>query len=134
MKRPGLWRGTLAVQRRFQDPRRIEIHRVAAPERRQGFDWPGKGCPYGLDSGGVDRPGSRDDGASCYFPANQIAIELGSAQLANLVLLGAFLARAHAMPLELVETTIEQMLVSEGRQRLVATNREALRRGFSAAS
>lgn len=86
------------------------------------------------DSSLVDRPVSRDDVASCYFPANQIAIELGSAQLANLVLLGAFLARARAMPLELVETTIEQMLVSEGRQRLVATNREALRRGFSAAS
>lgn len=93
-------------------------------------------APAGLivvDSSLVDRPVSREDVSSCYLPANQIAVGLGSAQLANLVLLGAFLARAQAMPLELVEATVEQMLVNEGRQRLVATNREALRQGFEAA-
>jgi 2-oxoglutarate ferredoxin oxidoreductase subunit gamma len=93
-------------------------------------------APGGLivvDGSLVEQQVKRDDVESCYVPASQIAVELGAAQLANLVLLGAFLARAKTMPFETVESTLEQMLAEGGKQGLVATNREALRRGFAAA-
>lgn len=82
-----------------------------------------------VDSSLVDRPVGREDVAVCYVPANAVANELGSAQLANFVLLGAFVERTKQLSFDTLESTIEQTLVQEGKQRYLALNLEALRRG-----
>jgi Pyruvate/2-oxoacid:ferredoxin oxidoreductase gamma subunit len=61
-------------------------------------------------------------------PANVIAEELGNVRQANVVLLGAYLAVTDLLPLEAVETALDNHL-SERQRRFLASNKEALRRG-----
>jgi 2-oxoglutarate ferredoxin oxidoreductase subunit gamma len=61
-------------------------------------------------------------------PANVIAEELGNARQANVVLLGAYLAVTGLLPLEFVETALDNHL-SERQRSFLASNKEALRRG-----
>jgi 2-oxoglutarate ferredoxin oxidoreductase subunit gamma len=61
-------------------------------------------------------------------PANLIAEELGNLRQANVVLLGAHLAVTGLLPLESVETALDNHLPERQRSYL-ASNKEALRRG-----
>jgi 2-oxoglutarate ferredoxin oxidoreductase subunit gamma len=61
-------------------------------------------------------------------PANVIAEELGNVRQANVVLLGAYLAVTGLIPLEFVETALDEHL-SERQRSFLASNKEALRRG-----
>jgi 2-oxoglutarate ferredoxin oxidoreductase subunit gamma len=61
-------------------------------------------------------------------PANVIAEELGNVRQANVVLLGAYLAVTGLLPLESVETALDNHL-SERQRSFLASNKEALRRG-----
>ena len=61
-------------------------------------------------------------------PANVIAEELGNVRQANVVLLGAFLAVTNVLPLETVESALDNHL-SERQRKFLASNKEALRRG-----
>jgi len=61
-------------------------------------------------------------------PANVIAEELGNVRQANVVLLGAYLAVTGLLPLEFVETALDNHL-SERQRSFLASNKQALRRG-----
>jgi 2-oxoglutarate ferredoxin oxidoreductase subunit gamma len=61
-------------------------------------------------------------------PANVIAEELGNVRQANVVLLGAYLAVTSLLPLESVETALDNHL-SERQRSFLASNKQALRRG-----
>jgi 2-oxoglutarate ferredoxin oxidoreductase subunit gamma len=61
-------------------------------------------------------------------PANVVAEELGNLRQANVVLLGAYLAVTGLLPLESVETALNDHL-SERQRSFLASNKEALRRG-----
>jgi 2-oxoglutarate ferredoxin oxidoreductase subunit gamma len=64
--------------------------------------------------------------------ANVIAEELGNIRQANVVLLGAYLAVTGLLPLESVETALDNHL-PERQRRFLASNKEALRRGAAGA-
>jgi 2-oxoglutarate ferredoxin oxidoreductase subunit gamma len=71
---------------------------------------------------------SRSDIRYVAVPANDIAEALGNVRQANVVLLGAYLAATGYLPLEAVETALDNHL-SERQRRFLASNKEALRRG-----
>jgi 2-oxoglutarate ferredoxin oxidoreductase subunit gamma len=75
----------------------------------------------------VATPG-RTDIRYVAVPANVIAEELGNVRQANVVLLGAYLAVTGLLPLEFVETALDNHL-SERQRAFLASNKEALRRG-----
>lgn len=62
------------------------------------------------------------------IPANEIAAEVGSDRVANMVALGALLRATAALPMKAVEETMAEAL-GAGKERFVAPNLEALRRG-----
>jgi 2-oxoglutarate ferredoxin oxidoreductase subunit gamma len=71
----------------------------------------------------------REDLRVLYIPASDTAIGLGNRQVANLVLLGAYLETTGAVSLEAVEAALEQRLSGGRREGLLELNRQALREG-----
>jgi 2-oxoglutarate ferredoxin oxidoreductase subunit gamma len=65
-------------------------------------------------------------------PANDLANELGSTKIANLVLLGALLAVNPIVRLESVKKALDEH-VPEGRRHIIEPNKRALDRGAAAA-
>lgn len=61
-------------------------------------------------------------------PANGIAFELGNDRVANMVALGALLAAEEILPIDVVESALPETL-GPGKERFIAPNREALRKG-----
>ena len=80
-----------------------------------------------LDSSVVEDKVSREDIKVFHIPATKTAVELGDGRVANLVLLGAYLGVTQAVPLELVEKSLERRL--EGSESLLMLNKQALREG-----
>ncbi len=76
----------------------------------------------------VDRNPERDDIGVVLVPANEIAEELGSQRLANLVLLGALLDRLDVLSIEQVGEGLKEHIPAH-RRNLLELNIEALRRG-----
>ncbi len=74
----------------------------------------------------------RDDIECLYVPANQLARELGNERFANVIMLGAYLARAPELRADLVQRTIECVLGAK-KPELVESNLRALRAGMQAA-
>jgi len=71
----------------------------------------------------------RDDITALYVPANDLAAELGNVKMANVVLLGAMLAKREILPIESVKHTLE-IHIPKHRQRIVEPNKRALDRGI----
>jgi 2-oxoglutarate ferredoxin oxidoreductase subunit gamma len=67
------------------------------------------------------------------LPMNEIAQELGEPRCANMVGLGAVVKTLALFPVEAVISAMEEELGARGREKLVAVNKEALLRGYSAA-
>ena len=76
----------------------------------------------------VDRNPDREDIAVVLVPANEIAEELGSQRLANLVLLGALLDRLEVLTVEQVGDGLKEHIPAHRRD-LLGANLEALQRG-----
>jgi 2-oxoglutarate ferredoxin oxidoreductase subunit gamma len=76
----------------------------------------------------VDRNPVREDIDNILVPANEIAEELGSRRLANLVLLGALLDRLDVLTVEQVGESLNKH-IPEHRRNLLDANIEALKRG-----
>jgi 2-oxoglutarate ferredoxin oxidoreductase subunit gamma len=76
----------------------------------------------------VQRRPEREDIAAIAVPANELATELGNVKMANVVMLGAMLARRPIVSLEAVETVLEEHL--EGaKRRFIEPNKRALHCG-----
>lgn len=78
----------------------------------------------------IDRPVQRKDLRAAAVPANDIASELGDARMANLVMLGAFLALTQVVSPSTVDEVLDEHL-AERRRHLLEPNKEALRRGMA---
>ncbi len=76
----------------------------------------------------INRGVMRDDLEVVPIPANEIAEELGDRRMANMVMLGALLARLPVLSLESVEAAIRAHM-PERRKGLIPANIEAIRRG-----
>ena len=83
-----------------------------------------------INSSLIDKTSARTDVRQFAIPANEIAIELGDARVANMVMLGAFLGASQALSLDSVMYALEKKLPAH-RRNLLPMNRLALERGGS---
>lgn len=82
-----------------------------------------------LDSTLITRPITRTDIEPVCVPATEIAEKLGKKNLANMVMLGAFLKKTGLFPMESFGESVKKML-GEEKQALAEANITALRAGF----
>jgi len=82
-----------------------------------------------LDSSIVQDRIQRDDVKVFYIPASSAAHKLGSRQVANFILLGAYLEASKAVPIEVVEKTLGKTMAGSRRRSLLPLNKKALRKG-----
>lgn len=87
-----------------------------------------------VNSSLIGRGPNRTDVRGIPVAASDLARELGEPRVANMVALGAVVAALGVLPLDAVKTAMAAELGAKGRERLVATNREALERGFAVAN
>ena len=76
----------------------------------------------------VHRPATREDIRVIRVPASDIALELGSDRVANMVALGAYVAASGVVELGTVAASLEKALPLH-RHHLIPLNRQALDRG-----
>jgi 2-oxoglutarate ferredoxin oxidoreductase subunit gamma len=81
-----------------------------------------------VNSSLVDRPPERTDLTARMIPANEVAEALGDKRMANMVLLGGYLAVQPMFTLEQVGESLGKHIPSH-RRNLLPKNLEALRRG-----
>lgn len=84
-----------------------------------------------INSSMIDQKPQRTDIETFYVPCNQIAEALGNAKVANMVMLGAYIAKAKCVELESILTALLKKL-GENKAHLIPLNREALKRGEEA--
>ncbi len=77
----------------------------------------------------IPRDGLRHDITTLSIPANDLACEEGSLKVANVVMLGAYLAWAHALGTDSVITVLRELL-GDTKQQLLDINLRALDRGL----
>ena len=87
-----------------------------------------------VDSSVISAKVSREDVKVFYIPATKAAIELGDRQVANLILLGAYVEATKAVSLELVEKAMEKKLKGSRGEARVPLNKRALREGAKLAA
>ncbi len=75
----------------------------------------------------------REDVSLLAIPANKIAMEVGNVKLANMVMIGALLARRPMVSLDKVKEALE-IVLPERNRRFIPANREALDRGYAFAT
>lgn len=76
----------------------------------------------------ISQAPTRDDIKVVAVPANDIAEELGSIRVANLVLLGSFIEATNLIETDSVQESLKQVL-SERHHHLIPLNMQALERG-----
>ena len=83
-----------------------------------------------FNSSMVKRELKRDDVRVIPIPATELAKEMGSVQISNLILLGAYLKITNVLPIDTIESTLEDTLLKEKKNKLMPLNRKALRCGY----
>lgn len=78
----------------------------------------------------IDRPARRKDLRAVAVPATDIAAELGNSRMANVVMMGAFLALTKIVSPSTIDQVLEEHLATH-RRHLLDANKEALRRGMA---
>jgi len=81
-----------------------------------------------INSSLIDRKANRDDINVYYIPANEIADELGTGKVANMVMLGAYIKVTKAAKEETIMEYIAEVFSGRNAD-LIPLNKEALRRG-----
>lgn len=81
-----------------------------------------------INSSLIDKKAEREDVDKYYIPANEIADELGNARVANMILLGAYLAKTKVLKKESIIESLKVVL-GPSKLNLIAINEEALKRG-----
>jgi 2-oxoglutarate ferredoxin oxidoreductase subunit gamma len=80
----------------------------------------------------IVKPASRQDITVIEVPANDLATEVGSAKMANVVLLGALLETTQAVSLDSVIKALDEHLPAKARK-LLESNKQALQKGAEVA-
>ncbi|MGI5997087.1 MAG: 2-oxoacid:acceptor oxidoreductase family protein [Lutispora sp.] len=81
-----------------------------------------------INSSLIDRKATRDDINVYYIPANEIADELGTGKIANMVMLGAYIKVTNAAKEETIMEYIAEVF-SGKKAEIIPLNKEALKRG-----
>lgn len=84
-----------------------------------------------INSSIIDVKASRDDIQVYYVPCNELAEELGNGRVANMVMLGAYIAKTQCVD---IENVLQALLYKLGEKKahLIPLNREALLKGAAA--
>ena len=85
-----------------------------------------------VNSSVTDKKVERDDVKTFYVPCEGIAYEVGNPKVANMVMLGAYVAATGALKPETIEQMIKEMFTG-AKAKLVPLNLEALKRGMACA-
>ena len=72
----------------------------------------------------------REDLTAYYIPCNAIAVEIGNEKVANMVMLGAYVAATGAVKPETIETMIQEMFAG-AKAKFIPLNIEAFHRGMA---
>lgn len=78
----------------------------------------------------IEREVKRNDITVLSMPSAKLAQDLGSIQVGNLILLGAYLADSKVLPMDIAEAALEEMLKNAKKESLIPLNKKALRLGF----
>ncbi|MCM8900219.1 2-oxoacid:acceptor oxidoreductase family protein [Caldicoprobacter algeriensis] len=81
-----------------------------------------------VNSSLIDKKASRDDIEVCYIPANEIADQLGNSRVANMVMLGSYIAKTGAVSPAFVIESLRKAL-GPSKEHFITLNEEALKRG-----
>lgn len=81
-----------------------------------------------INSSLIDKKATRDDIKVYYVPANEIANELGSGKIANMVMLGAYLQASGAASQDTIMEIITEIFQGK-KASVIPLNKEALVRG-----
>jgi len=86
-----------------------------------------------VNSSIIDTKVTRTDVDVYYIPCNDISSELGNTRVANIVMLGAYIATTNCVQPESVLTALQHKL-GAGKEHLIPINRQALEAGAKAAN
>ncbi len=86
-----------------------------------------------INSSLIARQVERDDIDAYYIPANEIAVELGNARVANMIMLGAYLEVSKVVGVDTVLDKAFHAVFGEGKSHLLPINKEALEKGAEVA-
>lgn len=84
-----------------------------------------------VNSSLIEKKVTRDDVKAYYIPANEIANDLGNSKVANMVMLGAYIALTNAVPMETVKDTLKKVF-GPSKAHIIPLNESALDRGAEA--
>jgi 2-oxoglutarate ferredoxin oxidoreductase subunit gamma len=85
-----------------------------------------------VNSSIIDRRSERDDIEVYYVPASDIALQLGQPKVANIAMLGAYLAVTHCVSAQSLIQALKHKLGAH-KAHLIPVNEEALQKGAEAA-
>jgi 2-oxoglutarate ferredoxin oxidoreductase subunit gamma len=88
------------------------------------------GCLLILDSSLIKEWTDKEGVETVKVPATDQAASLGSAQSANLLLLGVYLKKTGALGLDLVEKALQERMAQQNKESFLPKNLEALRWGY----
>ncbi|MCK8059489.1 MULTISPECIES: 2-oxoacid:acceptor oxidoreductase family protein [unclassified Fusibacter] len=86
-----------------------------------------------INSSLIEQKTSRDDVTAYYIPANEVALELGNAKVANMVMLGAYIKLTGAVKQETIIEALKKVF-GPSKAHLLPMNEEALTRGAALVS
>lgn len=84
-----------------------------------------------INSSLIERKTKRDDLKAYYIPANDIAVELGNAKVANMIMLGAYLELTKVVSVESIMKALKNKF-GESKAHLMKINEDALAKGAEA--
>ncbi|MDO4772487.1 MAG: 2-oxoacid:acceptor oxidoreductase family protein [Bacillota bacterium] len=82
-----------------------------------------------INSSLIERKSKRDDIGVYYIPVNDMALELGNNKVANMIMLGCFLAINNTVEVESVLEAFKKVF-GPSKEHLVPLNREAIQKGY----
>ncbi|MEA1975378.1 MAG: 2-oxoacid:acceptor oxidoreductase family protein [Bacillota bacterium] len=82
-----------------------------------------------VNSSLIEKKVSREDVTAYYIPCNEVALELGNAKVANMVMLGAYLQLANPVKLDTVFKALVKVF-GESKAKFMPMNKEAIHRGM----
>jgi 2-oxoglutarate ferredoxin oxidoreductase subunit gamma len=77
----------------------------------------------------ISAKGERNDIEIFHVPASEKAIELGDLQVANMVLLGAYIGKIESVPVGMLERALTKRFTGTRRESLLELNKKAVREG-----
>lgn len=90
-----------------------------------------KGGNLLINSSLIDRKANREELNAYYIPANEMAVELGNAKVANMIMLGAYLELTKAVKVESIVAALKKVF-GESKAHLIPLNEKALEKGAEA--